>query len=74
MNHARGTGGLLFVLLDQFINQKGGYLRKTAYIISKSAVDKEKFFKKAMKDVADVPLFYKLLFYTFPALIDLGQP
>ena len=54
------VGGLLFVLLDQLINQKGGYLRKTAYIISKSAVDKEKFFKKAMKDVADVPLFYKL--------------
>ena len=53
-------GGLLFVLLDQLINQKGGYLRKTAYIISKAAVDKERFFKKAMKDVADVPLFYRL--------------
>ena len=39
-------GGLLFVLLDQLINQKGGYLRKTAYIISKAAVDKERFFKK----------------------------
>ena len=24
------VGGLLFVLLDQLINQKGGYLRKTA--------------------------------------------
>ncbi len=54
------VGGLLFVLLDQLINQKGGYLRKTAYVISKAAVDKEKFFAKAMKDVAEVPLFYKL--------------
>ena len=40
------VGGLLFVLLDQLIGQGGGYLRKTAYIISKSAIKKEKFFAK----------------------------
>ena len=54
------VGGLLFVLLDQVINQNGGYLRKTVYVLSKAAVDKEKFFKKAMQDVSHVSLFYKL--------------
>ena len=39
-------GGLLFVALDQLIGQGGGYLRKTAYIISKSAVESKKFLEK----------------------------
>ena len=39
-------GGLLFVALDQLIGQGGGYLRKTAYIISKSAVERKKFLEK----------------------------
>ena len=50
-------GGLLFVLLDQLIGQGGGYLRKTAYIISKSAIKKEKFFRETLEDICNIPMF-----------------
>ena len=50
-------GGLLFVLLDQLIGQGGGYLRKTAYIISKSAIEKKKFFRQTLEDISNIPMF-----------------
>ena len=50
-------GGLLFVLLDQLIGQGGGYLRKTAYIISKSAIEKKKFFRETLEDIKNIPMF-----------------
>ena len=50
-------GGLLFVALDQIIGQGGGYLRKTAYIISKSAVERKKFFKEILADISKIPIF-----------------
>ena len=50
-------GGLLFVLLDQLIGQGGGYLRKTAYIISKSAIEKKKFFRETLDDISNIPMF-----------------
>ena len=50
-------GGLLFVALDQLIGQGGGYLRKTAYIISKSAVERKKFFREILADISKIPIF-----------------
>ena len=50
-------GGFLFVLLDQLIGQGGGYLRKTAYIISKSAIEKKKFFRETLEDICNIPMF-----------------
>ena len=50
-------GGLLFVALDQIIGQGGGYLRKTAYIISKSAVERKKFFREILADISKIPIF-----------------
>ena len=51
------VGGVLFVILDQLIGQGGGYLRKTAYIISKSAIKKEKFFRETLEDICNIPMF-----------------
>jgi hypothetical protein len=42
-------GGLLFVLLDQLVNQRGGYLRKTAYLISLASVERTSIHKQVMK-------------------------
>ncbi len=53
-------GGVLFVILDQVLNQKGGYLRKTAYLISKNAFEKEKFHSEILLDLSKNPLFFKL--------------
>ncbi len=53
-------GGLLFVLLDQLVNQRGGYLRKTAYVISRASVERASIHKQVIAEIANIPLFYKL--------------
>jgi hypothetical protein len=53
-------GGLLFVLLDQLVNQRGGYLRKTAYVISRASIERASIHKKVIAEIANIPLFYKL--------------
>ncbi len=53
-------GGLLFVLLDQLVNQHGGYLRKTAYVISRASLDRASIHKQVIAEIANIPLFYKL--------------
>jgi CRP-like cAMP-binding protein len=53
-------GGLLFVLLDQLVNQHGGYLRKTAYAISRASLVRASNHKQVIAEIANIPLFYKL--------------
>ena len=53
-------GGLLFVLLDQLVNQRGGYLRKTAYVISRASLERASIHKQVIAEIANIPLFYKL--------------
>lgn len=54
------AGGILFVLLDQLVNAKGGYLRKKAYVISKTAIERQAFNRKALAEVMNVPIFFNL--------------
>ena len=42
--------------MDQLIGH-GGYLRKTAYIISKSAIKKGKVFRETLEDICNIPMF-----------------
>jgi CRP-like cAMP-binding protein len=54
------AGGVIFVLLDQIVNAKGGYLRKTAYVMSKVAIEREKFHESALAEIMHVPIFFNL--------------
>ena len=53
-------GGVLFVLLDQLVNARGGYLRKTAYVMSKVAIEREAFHARALAEIMRVPIFLDL--------------
>jgi len=53
-------GGVLFVLLDQLVNQHGGYLRKTAYAISRASLVRASIHNQVIAEIANIPLFYKL--------------
>ena len=54
------AGGVIFVLLDQIVNAKGGYLRKTAYVMSKVAIEREAFHERALAEIMHVPVFFNL--------------
>jgi len=53
-------GGVIFVLLDQVVNAKGGYLRKTAYVMSKVAIEREAFHERALAEIMHLPVFFNL--------------
>jgi CRP-like cAMP-binding protein len=53
-------GGLIFVLLDQLVNAKGGYLRKSAYVMSQAARERKAFHAKALAEVMHLPVFFGL--------------
>ena len=54
------VGGIVFVILDQLVNERGGYLRKTAYVMSKVAIEREAFHKRALAEIMRVPVFVDL--------------
>lgn len=54
------VGGVFFVLLDQLVNARGGYLRKKAYVISKTAIERQAFQRKALAEVMNVPVFFDM--------------
>jgi CRP-like cAMP-binding protein len=54
------AGGVIFILLDEFINKRGGYLRKKAYVIRKKAVKQREFHQKALSEVMNIPLFFSM--------------
>jgi len=53
-------GGVIFVLLDQLVNAKGGYLRKTAYVLSKVAIERKSFHQKALHELIKSRIFFNL--------------
>jgi len=53
-------GGILFVVLNQLVNKKGGFLRKTATTISHIKRRKQKEYKRAFKKMSHVPLLHQL--------------
>ncbi len=54
------AGGLLFVALDNVVNQKGGYLRKTATTLAHMAKRRRKKTRKMMQGVLDTRPFSAL--------------
>ena len=53
-------GGLLFVVLDAAINEKGGYLRKTSTTLAYMAERRRKDVRKVMQAVLEAPPFDNL--------------
>ncbi|MFM8518540.1 MAG: cyclic nucleotide-binding domain-containing protein [Nevskiaceae bacterium] len=54
------VGGAVFVFLDQLVNARGGYLRKTAYVMSKVAIERQAFHARALAEIMRVPVFLGL--------------
>ena len=53
-------GSVLFILLNQFINKKGGFLRKAATAVQYIRRKKIKQIKELIKKLSEVPLFREL--------------
>ena len=53
-------GGILFVVLNQLVNNQGGFLRKTATTINYLKREKLKEFKRVFKRMSQVPLLNQL--------------
>ncbi len=68
------VGGLLFVLLDQMVNARGGYLRKTAYVVSKFSLERKNFRTKAISEIMNVSLFSRIPPEKINIVIDLLRP
>ncbi|MCX6326179.1 MAG: cyclic nucleotide-binding domain-containing protein [Bacteroidia bacterium] len=54
------TGGLFFVLLDKIVNSKGGFLRKTATILTHITAKQTSRQKKLFKQLSKVKFFHNL--------------
>jgi len=67
-------GGVIFVLLDQLVNAKGGYLRKTAYILSKVAIERKSFHQKALNELIKSRVFVNLPYEKISLVIDHFRP
>ena len=67
-------GGVIFVLLDQLVNAKGGYLRKTAYIFSKVAIERKSFHHKALNELIKSRVFVNLPYEKISLVIDHFRP
>lgn len=54
------TGGVFFVLLDKIVNSKGGFLRKTATILTHITSKQSKRQKKLFQQLSKVKFFHNL--------------
>jgi zinc transporter ZupT len=54
------AGGVFFVLLDRFVNSKGGFLRKTATTLTHIIAKQSKRQKKLLRQLSKVRFFHNL--------------
>jgi zinc transporter ZupT/CRP-like cAMP-binding protein len=68
------VGGLLFVALDAAVNQKGGYIRKTATMLAHVAARRREEVRKMMRHVLALPPFDALPAELGPTLAGMLRP
>jgi CRP-like cAMP-binding protein len=67
-------GAILFVTLDMLVNQKGGFLRKTATVLSYSRLDKGRRTRKLLESISLIPLLRNLPTEQITTLVKLIKP
>ncbi len=67
-------GGLLFVILDQLLNLKGGYLRKTATAINYLSKDKKARVRRLLECIGKIEIFRTISTNHVQLLVDYFRP
>jgi len=67
-------GGVLFVLLDQFVNAKGGFLRRTSSSIAYFTAQKHNRQRKLLQDLSHFPLLKDLSPEHINSLVSMIHP